>query len=413
MPLTDVAIRNAKPRSKPYKISDAAGMYLEVSPAGGKVFRLKYRIGGKEKRLTLGAYPTCGLSDARMMVADAKRKLQNGIDPGEVKKAEKADRVERASNSFAAVAREWHTKQVPGWSEKHAERVWARLENNFIPWLGDKPVAAVTNDDVRQCLRRVEDRGSHFMVKTCFQTISQVLGYAVANDLSVYVPPKALLKTFTAHVETHMAALTTPKQFAGLLRLMDGFTGSFTVQSALRLLPLVFVRTQELRMMKWEDLKLDGRDPTWTIPAAVMKMRQDHIVPLSKQAAAILKDLHPLNGHLEYVFPGGRDPKRPMSDAAINAALRRLGVDTKTEHTGHGFRASARTLLHEELGFPADWIEAQLAHQPSGSLGDTYARVQFLPQRRKMMQGWADYLGNLKAGGNVIAIGAKRKKGAA
>lgn len=396
MKLTDIAIQNAKPRTKPYKMGDAGGLYLEVTPAGSKVFRLKYRIGRKEKRLTIGAYPIKSLLEARSDAIAAKIALQQGIDPSAEKQTEKASKRIRQSNSFEAIAREWHTKNKPKWSEKHAERIWARLENNFIPWLGVKPVADINNADVRSCLQRIEERGSHYMVQSCFQTVSQVLGYAVASDLSVYSPPKALLKTFTVHVEKHMAAFVTPSEFAGLLRAIDGFTGTQVVRSALLLAPYLFVRTQELRTMRWADVRLEDKDPSWIIPAKVMKMRQDHIVPLSKQAVKIIKELKPLTGHGEFVFPNGRDPKRAMSDAAINAALRRLGFDTQKEHTGHGFRAAARTLLHEQLGVEPAWIEAQLAHKPSDDLGDTYNRAQFLPQRRKMMKQWADYVDSLK-----------------
>lgn len=396
MKLTDIAIQNAKPRQKPYKMGDAGGMYLEVTPAGGKIFRLKYRFADREKRLTIGAYPLISLLDARARAIEAKKQLQQGIDPSAEKQTEKASRKERQSNSFEAIAREWHTKNKPKWSEKHAERIWARLENNFIPWLGEKAIADVTNADIRLCLQRIEERGSHYMVQSCFQTVSQVFGYAVASDLCVYQPPKALLKTFTVHVEKHMAAFVTPSEFAGLLRALDEFSGTQVVRSALMLAPYLFVRTQELRTMRWSDLRLDDKEPSWVIPGKVMKMRQDHIVPLSKQAVKIIKELKPLTGHGEYVFQGGRDPKRPMSDAAINAALRRLGFDTQREHTGHGFRAAARTLLHEQLGIEPAWIEAQLAHKPSDDLGDTYNRAQFLPQRRKMMQQWSDYIDRLK-----------------
>lgn len=402
MPLTDLAIRNAKPRVKAYKLADGAGLYCEILPSGTKSFRLKYRIDGKEKRLVIGSYPTVTLQDAREAMLRAKRLIQGGEDPSQAKKLAKAARLEAASNSFEAVAEEWWKKQKASgkWSDAHAARVWARIEKNLNPWIGKKPVSEIKAKDILDTLRKVEKRGSLYMAESVKQSAGQVMRYAIACGVAEVDPVPSLQGALTPHVEKHMAAITDPKQVGAVLRAFDEFKGSHQVAIALKLAPMVFVRPGELRKMKWADLDLDSG--VWEIPATVMKMREPHLVPLSKQAVTILREMQPFSGHLEYVFPGGRDPKRPMSDAAINAALRRLGIDTRHEHTGHGFRAMARTILHEQLDYAPEVIEAQLAHKVAGPLGAAYARAKFIEKRKEMMQEWANYLDRLKSEGAVV-----------
>lgn len=401
MPLTDVEIRNARPRDKTYRLADGAGMYLEVSPAGGKYWRLKYRFAGKEKRLALGVYPEISAKEARGRRDAARRLLLDGIDPGIERKVQKAATVERAANSFEAVAREWFARQSPNWAASHAEKIIARLEKDVFPWLGGRAIAEIKAPEVLSVLRRVEARGAVDTAHRVHQNCGQVLRYAVATGRAERDVTGDLRGALPAARHTHFASITDPIEVAGLLRALDGFKGTFVVQCALRLAPLLFVRPGELRTAKWAQFDLDKALWRYT----VSKTRTEHLVPLAGQAVEILRDLQALSGHLQYVFPG-RDPKKPMSGAAINAALRRMGFDTKTEITGHGFRAMARTILHEQLRFPSEVIEHQLAHKVPDSLGTAYNRTKFIDDRVKMMQKWADYLDKLKAGAEIIPINA-------
>lgn len=372
-------------------------MYLEVSPSGGKHWRLKYRFAGKEKRLALGAYPLITIKDARKRRDDARRLLANGVDPGLERRIQKAAAVERAENSFECVAREWFARQAPTWAKSHADKVIARLENDVLPWLGGRPISEITPPEILAVLRRVEKRGAVDTAHRVQQNIGQVLRYGVATGRVQRDASADLRGALTPVQHTHFASITDPEQVAGLLRALDGFQGTFVVQCALRLAPLVFVRPGELRNAEWTDFDLDRA--TWRYQ--VSKTRTDHLVPLSVQAVRILRDLNALTGHRRYVFVG-RDVKKPMSGAAINAALRRMGFDTKTEITGHGFRAMARTILHEQLRFPAEVIEHQLAHRVADSLGTAYNRTRFIDERVRMMQAWADYLDDLKAGERAL-----------
>ena len=393
MPLTDVAIRKASPAEKPYKLADGEGLYLLVNGTG-KYWRLNYRFAGKQKTLALGTYPDVGLADARERLKDARRLLANDTDPALAKKIQKAARREAAANSFEAIAREWYAKHSPGWAENHASKIIRRLERDVFPWLGSRPIAELTAPEVLATMRRIEGRGSLETAHRVLQSCGQVFRYAVATGRASRDPTGDLKGALPPVRGKHFAAITDPKAVGELLRAIDGFKGSFQVQCALRLAPLVFARPGELRKATWADI--DFEDATWAFTAT--KTKTPHIVPLSSQAVAILRELQPLSGHYGHVFPG-RDPKKPMSEAAVNAALRRMGYDTKEEMTGHGFRAMARTLLHEQLHFPPEVIEHQLAHTVPDALGKAYNRTKFLKARRDMMQAWADYLDKLKAGG--------------
>ena len=399
MPLTDAAIRTAKPGAKPVRMFDGGGLYLEVSPAGGKLWRLKYRFNGKEKRLALGIYPDIGLKDARERRDDARRLLCNDIDPGENRKVQKAAKVERAANSFEVIAREWFAKNRDTWAVSHADKIIARLENDVFPWLGGKAIAEITAPDVLSVLRRIEGRGTIDTAHRAKSNISQVMRYAIATGRADRDPCPDLRGALPPLRHDNFASITEPAKVAELLRAMDAFSGTFVVKSALLLAPLLFVRPGELRKALWADIDLDKAE--WRY--FVTKTKTEHSVPLASQAVAILKDLHALTGHASQVFPG-RDPQKPMSEAAINAALRRMGYDTKTEITGHGFRAMARTILHEELHQKPEVIEHQLAHKVPDSLGTAYNRTKFLKERKAMMQLWADYLDKLKAGAEVIPL---------
>lgn len=400
--LTDTAIRKAKPADKPQRLFDGGGLYLEVSPAGGKLWRWKYRINGKEKRLAIGSYPDTGLADARHKRDAARKLLAAGIDPGEHRKAEKAAGVERAANSFEVVAREWLGKQM--WVEHYRVKVEAWMANDVYPYIGGRPVAELSAPEFLRVGRRMEERGAVESAHRVLQTCGQVIRYAIATGRADRNPVADLKGAIASPAERHHAAITDPAVLGGLLRAIEGYTGDVTTRAALQLSALLFVRPGELRHAEWVEIDLDAAE--WNIPAGKMKMRQPHLVPLCEQAVAILLELQPLTGRGQYVFPGGRSPRRPMSNNAINAALRRMGFGTDTM-TAHGFRATARTILDEVLGYRPDFIEHQLAHAVKDPNGRAYNRTAHLPERRKMMQGWANYLDNLRAGGDVVPF--KRK----
>lgn len=400
MALTDMKVKAAKGQEKPYKLSDERGLHLLVNPNGAKLWRLSYRFTGKQKTLAVGAYPDVSLSSAREKRDEARKLLANGVDPNEVKKAQKASRLDRAANSFEVVARRWHGKGEAKWSESYSKKVMQMLERDLFPWLGNKPVADLEAPEFLAVARRLEARNLVDAAHRAIQLCGQVMRFSVAEGLATRDPVGDLRGALESAKKVHMASVTDPDRVGEILRMFESFKGSYQVMQALKLAPLVFTRPGELRKAKWEDIDLDTA--LWSIPAEAMKMREPHLVPLSVQAVAILRDMKPFSGHLEYVFPGGRDPKRPMSDAAINAAMRRIGIDTQSELTGHGFRAMARTILHEQLNYPPEVIEVQLAHKVPGPLGAAYARAKFIDQRKVMMQAWSDYLDKLKAGAEII-----------
>lgn len=402
MPLTDTAIRNAKPGAKPAKLFDERGLFLLVTPAGGKWWRLKYRFDNKEKLLSLGTYPDVSLKDARGRRDAARKLLADGIDPGENRKAVKAAKVERAANSFEAVAREWYAKHAPNWAEHHGDRIIRRLERDIFPWMGGTPIADVTAPQLLDVVRRIEARGALETAHRALGNCGQVFRYAVATGRAMRDPSGDLRGALPPAKGDHFAATTEPKQVAELLRTLDGYQGTFTVACALRLAPLVFVRPGELRTAQWADIDLEAAEWRYT----VTKTGTAHIVPLATQAVAILRELYALTGTGRFVFPGARSNGRPMSDNAILAAMRRMGI-AKDEMSGHGFRAMARTILDEVLGVRPDLIEHQLAHAVKDPNGRAYNRTAHLPERRKMMQQWADYLDKLKAGADVIPLHGK------
>lgn len=399
MPLTDTAIRNAKPTDKPIKLADEKGLFLLVHPNGSKYWRMKYRIGGKEKLLSFGVYPDTGLKEARAKREEARKLLANGADPGETKKAQKAASTERAANSFEVIAREWFEKHREGWAPSHAEKIIRRLEKDVFPWLGGRPVAEITAPEVLAVMRRIESRGTLDTAHRAGGNCSQVFRYAIATGRAERDPVPDLRGALPPARGSNFAAITDPAKVGELLRAFDAFSGTFIVKSALLLAPLLFVRPGELRQAEWKDFDLDKAE--WRY--LVTKTKTEHSVPLAAQAIAVLRELHPLTGHGRYVFPG-RDPQKAMSEAAVNAALRRMGYDTKTEITGHGFRAMARTILAEELHIKPEVIEHQLAHKVPDALGTAYNRTKFMKERRQMMQQWADYLDKVKAGAEVIPL---------
>ena len=391
--LTDTAIRKAKPGAKPAKLADGGGLYLLLRPDGGRWWRWDYRrpLTGKRNTLSLGTYPETGLAEARARHAEARKALAAGIDPGEQRKAEKAAGLERAGNSFEVVAREWLAKQA--WVPGYRDKVDAWLVNDVFPYIGGKPVAEVTAPEFLRVARRIEERGAVESAHRILQNCGQVMRYAIATGRADRNPVADLKGALTTAEGRHHAAITDPLALGGLLRAIEGYSGDPVTRAALKLSGLLFVRPGELRHAEWPEIDLDKAE--WNIPADKMKMRQPHLVPLCEQAVAILRELHALTGRGQYVFPGARSPRRPMSNNAINAALRRMGYDTDTM-TAHGFRATARTLLDEVLGYRPDYIEHQLAHAVRDPNGRAYNRTAHLPERRKMMQAWADYLEGLR-----------------
>ncbi|MBA2492431.1 MAG: integrase arm-type DNA-binding domain-containing protein [Gammaproteobacteria bacterium] len=405
MPLTDTTVRTAKPRPKEYKLFDGGGLYVLVKPNGTKCWRLKYRYGGKERGLALRTYPTVTLMAARASRDEARRQVAAGIDPGQARKAEKAARGD--TNSFEAVAREWYTKQAPTWAVGHASKIIRRLERDVIPWLGARPIGCITAPELLAVLRRIESRGAIETAHRALRNSGQVFRYAVATGRCERDPSADLRWALAPVKENHLAAITEPKAVGALLRAIGGYEGAYVTKCALQLAPLVFVRPGELRKAEWAEFDLDAA--TWSIPVNRMKTKQPHLVPLAHQAVAILRDLQLLTGAPkregipDYVFPGLRTITRPMSENTVNSALRRLGY-AGTEMCGHGFRAMARTILDEALNIPPHLIEHQLAHAVRDPLGRAYNRTSHLPERRKMMQQWADYLDGLRAGAKVIRL---------
>ena len=401
MPLTDTEVRTAKPDSKPVKLYDEKGLFLLVTPTGGKWWRLKYRFGGKEKLLSLGTYPDIRLKDAREKRDDARKLLADSIDPGVNRKAVKQARSDLAANSLELITREWFAKFEPNWTAGHSDKIIRRFERDLFPKLGERPIADIKAPDLLACLRKIEERGALETAHRALQNCGQVFRYAIATGRAERDLSADLRGALPPVKGSHHAAITEPKAIADLLRAMDGYRGALVTQCALRLAPHVFVRPGELRQAEWSEFDLDKGE--WNIPAERMKLREAHLVPLSTQAIAILREIQGQTGDGRYVFPSARTGERPMSNNAILASLRRMGY-AKDEMSGHGFRAMARTILDEVLGVRPDYIEHQLAHAVRDPNGRAYNRTAHLSERRKMMQLWSDYLDKLKAGAEVIAI---------
>lgn len=404
MPLTAVQVKNAKPKGKNYRLVDERGLYLEVAKGGGKWWRLRYWFEGKENRLSLGTYPDVSLKVARAKRDEARAMIANGVNPAESRKAQKQKEEEQV-DTLEVVAREWHTRFKGAWTKGHAATIMARLEQNVFPWLGSTPIGEIEPPDILPVLRRIEDRGSLETAHRVRGILGQVFRFAVAAGRTRRDPAADLKDALPPSKEKHHPSITDPKRIAALLRAIDGYEGHHVTRCALRLASLVFVRPGELRHAEWSEIDLEAAE--WRIPAAKMKLRREHIVPLSKQSVAILEELRPLTGAGLYVFPSARSSARPMSNNTLNAALRRMGF-TKDEMTAHGFRSMASTRLNE-MGWPPDAIERQLAHVEGNSVRAAYNYAEHLPQRRKMMQAWADYLNGLRSGGNVTPINAAKE----
>jgi integrase len=399
--LSDIETRKAKPKDTPYKLADQRGLYLLVNPNGGKLWRMNYRFEGKQKTLALGTYPDVPLSQAREKRDEARKLLAGGTDPGEHRKTQKQTALDRAANSFEAVAREWLSKYQSTWVPAHAARIVRRLELDVFPWIGARPMADITAPELLAVLRRIEERGALETAHRTLQTCGQIFRYGMATGRTERDPAADLRGALPPIKGKHFSAITDPREIGALLRALWDYQGSFVIRCALRLAPLVFVRPGELRNAEWSELDLDRAE--WYIPAGRMKMKEPHIVPLASQAVTILRELHALTGTGRYVFPSPRTTSRPMSENGVLSALRRMGYG-KEEMTGHGFRAMARTVLDEVLGFRVDIIEHQLAHAVKDPNGRAYNRTTYLDERHRMMQAWADYLDGLRNGAGVIPL---------
>jgi len=404
MPLTVTAIRNAKPGKKVLRLHDSGGLYLEIAPTGGRWWRFAYRFGGKRKLLSLGVLKDVPLPEARDRRDAARKLLASGIDPSDQRKAEKRATAGRAANSFEAVSREWYGKQAHAWVPTHASDVLRRLESNLFPEIGERPIAEITAPMLLAAVRKIEHRGAYDLAHRVLQVASQVFRYGVATGRCERDPAPDLRGALTPHKGKHQAAVT-PEELPGLLRAIDGYgeLGDKLTGYALRLLALTFVRTGELIGAEWDEFDLDAA--VWIIPAARMKMKSEHVVPLSRQTVEILRDVRALGGGSRYVFPG-RNPDKAISNNTMLFALYRLGY--KGKMTGHGFRAVASTILNE-AGFRADVIERQLAHCERNEIRGAYNRAEYLPERLAMMQQWADMLDALAQGAQVIPLQRKPK----
>jgi len=418
---SDTALRSIKPGDPRRRLTDGDGLYLLLFVKGGAHgWRFDYSISGRRKTLSLGTYPTVGLGMARDKAEEARKLVAQGVDPSAVRKAARAANVDAheaskraaaglpALESFEHVAREWYEVRRGDWAVSYGVKIIARLEADVFPYIGARQVAQIDPPELLKVLRRIEARGVVETAHRALENCGQVFRYAVATGRATSNPARDLKDALRKPVVQHFPAITDPVRLGELLRACDGYRGTHVVRTALKLAPMVFLRPGELRHAQWREINLD--EALWTVPAARMKRRkagkltgEPHLVALSTQAVEALRELHPLTGRALYVFPGERHHDRPMSDAAVNAALRAMGFG-KDEVTGHGFRATARTILAEHLGIDESVIEAQLAHAVKDSLGRAYNRTEFRVKRAAMMQAWADYLDHLRRGADVIAL---------
>lgn len=376
----------AKPREKAYKLADGAGLYLEVVPSGSRYWRMKYRFNGKEKRMAFGVYPTVSLAQARALRDEAKKKLAEGIDPSFAKKEEKLVLDVQLNNTFQAVALEWHGTKVSRWSEGYASDIMEAFNKDIFPYIGQQPVNEIKPLVLLNVLRRMESRGATEKAKKVRQRCSEVFRYAIVTGRAEYNPAADLTSAMSGHESKHYPFLTV-EELPDFFKALSGYTGSPLVVLAARLLILTGVRTGELRGALWSEFDLEKA--VWEIPAARMKMKRPHLVPLSTQALEILQQLKVMSGQYPLVFPGRNDPRKTMSEASINQVFKRIGYTGKV--TGHGFRHTMSTILHEE-GFNTAWIETQLAHVDKNAIRGTYNHALYLEGRKEMMQWYADYI---------------------
>lgn len=396
MKLTARQVDTSRPKDKPYKLSDGGGLYLLVNPNGSRYWRLKYRIAGKEKLLALGVYPDITLAEARQKRADAKKVLAAGGDPGQKKQEEKQAKEQAVANSFERLAMEWHSHKSTSWSEGYAEHLLMYLKKDIFPFIGQKAITDISQVEMLNVLRKMEQRGVLDKLKKTRQACRQIFTYAIITGRAEHNPVSDLTGALKPPKQQHYPHLLVD-QIPDFLRALSEYSGSTITRNATRLLMLTGLRTIELRASEWADIDFDKG--VWNIPAERMKMRRPHLVPLSSQVRELLEEIHQLTGRGKYVFPGRNDAGKPMSEASINQVIKRIGYDGKA--TGHGFRHTMSTILHEQ-GYNTAWIETQLAHVDKNSIRGTYNHAQYLDGRREMLQWYADYMAALENGENVV-----------
>lgn len=389
MPLTDVKVRTAKPQDKPYKLTDGGGLYLLVNTNGSRYWRMKYRVMGREKLLSIGVYPDISLAVARQKRDEARRALAQGNDPGAIKKAEKQAKKIAAENTFEAIAREWHKAKADRWSLRYRDEIIDTFEKDIFPYIGLRPIAEIKPLELLETLKRMEKRGALEKMRKVRQRCGEVFRYAIITGRAEYNPAPDLAGALAVHKKQHLPFLTA-QELPDFLQDLAGYTGSIITKTATYLIMYTGVRTQELRFARWQDIDLDKA--MWEVPAEHMKMRRPHKVPLSRQAISLLKQLQPITGHYPLVFIGRNDQRKPISKESINQVIELLGY--KGRLTGHGFRHTMSTILHEQ-GYDSAWVEMQLAHVDRNSIRGAYNHAQYLDGRREMMQWYADFLNNL------------------
>lgn len=396
MKLNARQVDTAKPKDKPYKLADGGGLYLLVNPNGARYWRLKYRVAGKEKLLALGVYPDVTLADARAKRDEAKRGIAGGIDPNEAKREEKIAREANVRNTFQEIACEWHSSKLYKWSEGYASDIMEAFNKDVFPYIGKKPIAEIKPLELLNVLHRMEGRGATEKAKKVRQRCGEVFRYAIVTGRAEYNPAPDLTSAMQGHESSHYPFLNAP-ELPAFFEALSRYSGSELVVLAARLLIITGLRTGELRGATWQEIDVDAA--VWEIPAERMKMRRPHIVPLSLQAQAIIMRIREMTGRYPYIFPGRNDPRKTMSEASINQVFKRIGYAGRV--TGHGFRHTMSTILHEQ-GYNTAWIETQLAHVDKNSIRGTYNHAQYLDGRREMLQWYADYMDALKHRENVV-----------
>lgn len=396
MPLTDIKVKTAKPMDKAYKLTDGGGMYLLVKPNGSKYWRLKYRFVGKEKMLSIGVYPDVSLADARQKRDEARKVLAAGGDPGEVKKADKLAQKLSTENTFEAIAREWHKQKADRWSLRYRDEIIDTFEKDIFPYLGRRPIAEIKPMELLETLRRLEKRGALEKMRKVRQRCGEVFRYAIVTGRAEYNPAPDLATALATPKKTHFPFLTA-EELPYFIKDLAGYTGSVITKTATQIIMQTGVRTQELRFARWQDIDFEKR--LWEIPPEVMKMKRPHIVPLSEQVVELFQSLKPITGMYPLVFIGRNDRTKPISKESVNQVIELLGY--KGRLTGHGFRHTMSTILHEQ-GFNSAWIETQLAHVDKNAIRGTYNHAHYLEGRREMMQWYGDYIESMSNGEMIL-----------
>ncbi|QHP81555.1 DUF4102 domain-containing protein [Pectobacterium odoriferum] len=396
MKLNARQVETAKPKDKPYKMADGGGLYLLVKTNGSRYWRLKYRIDGKEKLLALGVYPDVSLADARAKRDEARKGIAGGIDPLEVKKEQKIEREAQVKNTFQEIALEWHSMKVKKWSAGYASDILEAFNKDVFPFIGQRPIADIKPLELLNVLKKMEDRGATEKAKKVRQRCGEVFRYAIVTGRAEYNPAPDLTSAMQGHESTHYPFLTI-EELPAFFKALAGYSGSELVVLAAWLMIITGVRTGELRGALWSEIDTDKA--LWEISAERMKMRRPHIVPLSVQALEIIEKIRAMTGNFPLLFPGRNDPSKTMSEASINQVFKRIGYTGRV--TGHGFRHTMSTILHEQ-GYNTAWIETQLAHVDKNAIRGTYNHAQYLDGRREMLQWYADYMDSLENGGIVV-----------